>query len=149
MPDMLCALYRLPQVPVCDGVVIRRAHAFEASQVISWVEKNFSKGWADEITGGYPAKVVVAVRGGSLVGFAAYDCTRPNFFGPTGVLESERGKGIGRALLITALAFMRDRGYAYAIIGGVGPAEFYTKTVGATIIPDSVESIYTNRIGAT
>ena len=29
---------------------------------------------------------------------------------------------------------MRDAGYAYAIIGGVGPAEYYARTVGATLI---------------
>ena len=30
------------------------------------------------------------------------------------------------------LAAMREDGYAYAIIGGPGPAEFYAKAVGAT-----------------
>ncbi|MCK7506256.1 MAG: hypothetical protein MZV70_20760 [Desulfobacterales bacterium] len=32
---------------------------------------------------------------------------------------------------------MRDDGYAYAIIGGVGPAAYYAKTVGATLIEGS------------
>lgn len=37
---------------------------------------------------------------------------------------------------------MRDIGYAYAIIGGVGPAAFYEKTVGAILIPDSAPGVY-------
>jgi hypothetical protein len=36
---------------------------------------------------------------------------------------------------------MRWQGYAYAIIGAVGPAEFYTRVVGATLIEDSTPSI--------
>lgn len=41
-----------------------------------------------------------------------------------------------------SLTAMRDAGYGYAIIGGVGPAEFYRRTVGAIEIPDSNPGIY-------
>ncbi len=54
------------------------------------------------------------------------------FFGPTGVDESARGKGIGHALLLKTLLDMRDQGYGYAIIGGAGPVDFYQRSVGAT-----------------
>jgi hypothetical protein len=37
---------------------------------------------------------------------------------------------------------MREAGYGYAVIGGVGPAEFYEKVCGATIIPGSERSVY-------
>jgi hypothetical protein len=37
---------------------------------------------------------------------------------------------------------MRESGYAYAIIGGVGPAAFYEKTVGAFTIPGSEVGVY-------
>jgi hypothetical protein len=37
---------------------------------------------------------------------------------------------------------MRQAGYGYAIIGGVGPADFYVKTVGATPIEGSEPGIY-------
>ena len=33
-------------------------------------------------------------------------------------------------------------GYAYAIIGGVGPAEFYEKAVNAKVIEGSDVSVY-------
>lgn len=76
------------------------------------------------------------------MGFACYESTAKNFFGPTGTLESERGKGIGKVLLIKSLESLRELGYVYAIIGGVGPAEFYEKAVGAKIIDGSEISIY-------
>jgi len=84
----------------------------------------------------------VALRNDKLLGFACYDVTCPNFFGPEGVAAPERGHGIGRALLLCALHAQRARGYAYAIIGGVGPAEFYEKAVGAIPIPGSTPGIY-------
>ena len=37
---------------------------------------------------------------------------------------------------------MKLKGYAYAIIGAVGPAEFYKKAVGAIKIENSWPGIY-------
>jgi predicted N-acetyltransferase YhbS len=53
-----------------------------------------------------------------------------------------RGSGLGAALLLACLGSMREMGYAYAIIGGVGPAKFYEKTVGAFVIPGSEIGIF-------
>jgi hypothetical protein len=53
-----------------------------------------------------------------------------------------RKRGVGAALLVACLNAMRDSGYGYAIIGWVGPREFYAKTVGAIEIPDSTPGIY-------
>ena len=64
--------------------------------------------------------VWIATRGEALLGFACHDATAKGFFGPTAVAEAERGKGIGEALLFATLRGMREAGYAYAIIGGVG-----------------------------
>jgi predicted N-acetyltransferase YhbS len=49
---------------------------------------------------------------------------------------------VGRALLLACLHAMRERGYAYAVIGGVGPAEYYRRAVGATAIEGSTPGIY-------
>ena len=159
MPDMLVNLLRLrPLEPLLDalrqhGVTIRRAQPFERSLIHAFVQRHFALTWADEIAVAYahqPVSLFVATRsspGGSiLLGFAAHDCTRRNFFGPMGVLDAERNTGIGKALLVAALHAMRERGYVYAIIGGVGPPEFYAKTVGATLIPDSTPGIYTDKL---
>src|SRR4051812_17387020 len=131
------------------GVIVRRAQPWELTQVREFVRNNFKQAWADEISVGLarqPVSVFVALREGRLVGFAAYECTRRNFFGPTGVAESERGRGVGRALLIASLWGLRELGYAYAVIGGVGPAEFYERAVGARLIPDSSPGIYADSI---
>lgn len=77
-----------------------------------------------------------------LVGFACYDATCKGFFGPTGVDDVCRGKGVGTALLLACLHDMRAQGYGYAVIGGAGPVAFYEKTVGAIEIPDSKPGIY-------
>jgi len=151
VPDMLVNLLGLPPADEAleelraEGVVVRRARPWELTPVREFVSDNFSRAWADEISVGLvrqPVTVFVALREGRLVGFAAYECTRKDFFGPTGVVQPERGRGLGRALLLAALGGLRELGYAYAVVGGVGPAEFYERTVGARLIPDSSPGIY-------
>lgn len=155
MPDMLVNLLRLPPRDAAlealrrDGVVVRRAQPWELTPVREFVAREFGCAWADEISAGFarqPITIYVALRAGRLRGFAAYECTRKNFFGPMGVVEAERGRGLGRALLLASLWALRASGYAYAIIGGVGPAEFYERAVGATLIPDSSPGIYRDPI---
>ena len=151
MPDMLVNLLKLaPLDPVLAelrraGLIVRRAQPHEITIVRDFVLANFAVGWADEISVGYhnkPVSVFIAIQDKRVVGFAAYECTRRSFFGPTGVAESERGRGIGHALLLACLWGLREMGYAYGIIGGAGPAEFYERAVGATLISDSVPGIY-------
>jgi predicted N-acetyltransferase YhbS len=151
MSDMLVNLLRLPPLETSldvmrsAGIVLRRAQPWELTAVREFVAREFEAAWADEISVGFarqPVTVFVALREGRLAGFAAYECTRKNFFGPTGVVESERGRGLGRALLLACLWASRESGYAYTIIGGVGPAEFYERAVGATLIPDSTPGVY-------
>lgn len=150
VPDMLVKLYELPPAaPEAaslrdKGIVCRRAESFERSAMRSFVKATFPH-WPDELLAGFahvPPTVFVAERGGSVIGFACYNATRPDYFGPTGVTESERGQGIGRVLLLQSLEALAAEGYAYAIIGGVGPADFYAKAVGATIIEGSEPGIY-------
>jgi predicted N-acetyltransferase YhbS len=149
MPDMLVNLLALPSLQSLsdNGVTIRRAQPFEITPVRQFIEKNFSVAWADEVSVGFankPLTVFIATRDGQVIGFAAYECTRKAFFGPTGVVESERGHGIGKALLIASLHGLRELGYVYGIIGGAGPTDFYRDAVGADEIPDSDPGIYTN-----
>ena len=146
MPDLLVNLLTLPSPgPLVDGVNIRRAQPFEITPVRNFVKQNFSIAWADEISVGFanqPVSVYIATRATRVIGFAGYECTRRNFFGPTGVIESERGQGIGKALLLSALWGLRELGYVYGIIGGAGPIEFYREAVDAIVIPDSEPGIY-------
>ncbi|WP_437603860.1 GNAT family N-acetyltransferase [Sorangium sp. So ce590] len=151
MSDMLVNLLKLPPLePVIEAmrrasVVVRRAAPYEITRVRRFVEQRFTTAWADEISVGYankPISIYLAIRDGEVIGFSAYECTRRGFFGPTGVAESERGHGVGKALLLASLHGLAQMGYAYGIIGGVGPAEFYARTVGATLIPDSAPGVY-------
>ncbi|MFN2493494.1 MAG: GNAT family N-acetyltransferase [Pyrinomonadaceae bacterium] len=156
MPDLLVNLLNLPPLdPVRlkmdnEGIVVRRAQTFEITQVRNFVETEFSTAWADEVSIGFankPVSLFIAVAQKTIVGFAAYECTRRNFFGPAGVAENMRGHSIGKALLLSSLWALRELGYVYGIIGAAGPIDFYQKTVGATIIPNSDPGIYTNLLG--
>ena len=72
----------------------------------------------------------------------------PDYFGPLGVREDLRIGGIGKALLLKSLLSLKERGYAYAIIGWTGPQEFYRKCCGAIPIENSIPQSYHNLIGA-
>lgn len=150
MPDLLVNLLRLPLMDVSEpDFQIRRAQPFEISAVLEFVRNNFSASWADEVSVGFankPITVYIATIDRQLVGFAAYECTRRGFFGPTGVLENQRGLGIGKALLLASLIGLLEMGYVYAVIGAGGPVRFYQKTVGAIVIPDSEPGIYADRL---
>lgn len=153
MPDMLVPLLKLPSSAslvddlAAQGVVIRRAHPFERTLVHDYVSQHFSAAWADEAVTGLcnkPVTTYIAVENKKIIGFGSYECTRRDYFGPTGVTPEQRGRNIGKALLLVCLEGLRDMGYAYGIIGGAGPVEFYAKAVDATVIPDSKPGIYTN-----
>ena len=151
MADMLVKLYTLPELESAiaqqraQGIDIRRALAPEKHVVLEWIKRTFGDGWKSECDVAYarqPIACFVAIYQEKPIGFACYDATCRGFFGPTGVSEEGRGKGTGKALLLACLHAMRNEGYGYAIIGGVGPAEFYAKCVGATLIEDSTPGMY-------
>jgi len=149
MPDLLVNLLKLPERKTLTqpGINIRRAQPFEITRLREFIRHNFSSAWADEVSVGFankPVTVFIATRDGRVIGFAGYECTRKAFFGPTGVVESERGRGIGKVLLLESLWGLRELGYVYGIIGAAGPVEFYQQTVGAIVIPDSEPGIYTD-----
>lgn len=161
--DLLVKLYDLPPPAgpgegeaAADGITIRRALAPEREPVLAWVERRFGPGWRGEAAAAFgtcPARIMLAVREGSagtgqVLGFACWDVTARGLFGPTGVDEAARGLGLGRALLLAALRAMAAEGYAYAVIGGAGPVDFYAKACGAVPIPGSEPGLYRGLIRA-
>ena len=150
MADLLVRLYDLPvfeaEQKVRDaGIVLRRGLPFERHVILDWIRKHFSEPWVSEAAlalSQQPTTIYVAVRDNKLLGFACYDTSAKGFFGPTGVDEAERGKGIGEALLIVTLKGMREAGYAYGVIGDPGPVAFYQKRLDAMEIPKSKPGIY-------
>lgn len=153
MPDMFVKLLELPDDSEDvkrlkeEGINIRRIRAYERSVLERFVAQNFSEAWVDEAMVGFtnhPASCFVATHEKKIIGFACYECTCKNYFGPTGVLNEYRGKDIGKVLLLASLRALLELGYSYCVIGGVGPADFYTKCCGATLIPDSVPGFYSD-----
>jgi hypothetical protein len=141
MADLLVRLHEL-EVPATEiaGVNIRQPMPHEKGIFKQWVAKHFGEGWGEEFECSFkalPVTAFVALISKKIVGFACYDVTYRGYFGPTGVLESERGKGIGKELTIRSMLGLRELGYAYAIIGAAGPVDFYVKTLGAIPIPGS------------
>lgn len=156
MTDMLVKLYTLPPLEPelaamqAQGIRIRRGMPPEKHLVTSWVRHEFFEVWQSETEVAFahvPVSCWVAVEANAVIGFACYDTSAKGFFGPIGVGSTAGKRGVGRALLIATLHAMRSEGYGYAIIGGVGPVEFYQKTVGATLIPDSTPGVYDGMLG--
>jgi len=151
MIDMLVRLYDLPESGDLyrkveeQGITLRRARAFEKHTVAEFARTHFSAKWVSEVEvalSRQPVACFIATKDKTILGFACYDTTMRGFFGPTGVSEAARGTGIGKALLFKSLEALRETGYAYAFIGGVGPREFYEKACGAIEIPGSDPGIY-------
>lgn len=155
MPDMLVKLYDLDQYAFDfhqlseNGIRIVNAMAPDLKKIERWITEMFGEGWAGEAAKAIlstPSKCFIAVSQDNIVGFACYDSTAKGFFGPTGVDETMRGKGVGKALLLKTLNAMYTEGYAYAIIGSAGPVSYYEKCCGAAAIPDSTPGYYKNMI---
>ena len=157
-------LYDLPPLaPVVadldrQGITVRRALATERAQVTAFAREHGSEGWAAECEAAFArlplacfvaaersAQVVggnVSLTSETLIGFACYEATCRDFFGPQLVHEQHRGRGAGKALLLAALHAMRAEGYAYAIVGWASSVDFYRRVVGATVIDGSEPGIY-------
>lgn len=157
MTDMLVKLRDLPPLEpalaqaASRGVVIRRALAPEKPIVLDWMRAHFAS-WTAEVEVTFarlPVACFIALRGNGIVGFACHDAIAPDYFGPTGVAESARGQGLGRALAVAAMHALAAQGYVYAIVGGVGPAAFYEKAFGAIAIPGSSPGIYAGMLRPT
>ena len=151
MVDMLVRLYALPEgAPLRrkleeKGVLIRTCRPYEMHTVQEWIARTFSTRWVSEFTAAMshqPVGCILATRNREVLGFACFDATMRGFIGPMGVDPSLRMGGVGKALLVTALEQMKALGYGYAVIGGTGPQEFYSRTVGATVIEGSDPGIY-------
>lgn len=170
MPDMLVKLYALPDLQSAlaglreEGIEIRTAHASEKNEISGWVRHHFSDAWArtcEAALSARPGYCQIAVEkdrsfratdnpydlaGEWLLGFACYDVVARGMFGPEGVHPERRGKGIGKALLLSCLHRMAAEGYAYAIVGWAGPTAFYERTVSATAIQGSEPGIYRGKL---
>ncbi len=153
--DMLVKLYdlvldqALVQQHQSQGIIYRLPLGSESRLILDWVSQRFSSGWVSEVEIALqqrPPRCLIAVQAGQLLGFACYDTAALGLFGPMGVEANFRGLGIGQALTQLTLTAMKSQGYAYAVIGWVGPAEFYQRVAGAVAIPDSFPGLWASRL---
>ena len=156
MADMLVKLFRLQPDAAAEqrlqenGIKIFRALPPDRDRVLEFARRNFPS-FAAEAACAFshlPARCWLAAKDKRLVGFACYEVTAPDFFGPTAVLAEYRRCGIGRALLLRSLLSLKEMGYAYAVIGW--PAQeavkFYREAVGAVMIPEETDGLYEDMI---
>lgn len=155
MSDMLVKLYRLPNTETLRNgleqqhITIRRAMAYEKSMIVQWIADVFSTQWADECQMAFaqhPVSCAIAVSRATICGFCCSDCTFLGFMGPVGVHPDFRGRGIGKALVLTTLEAMQSKGYAYAIVGDAGHPEFFQNITGAVNIASSKPGPYPERL---
>ena len=157
MSDMLVRLYPLPTAPgleeklLAQGIRIKKALAPDLGKIIAFTEACGYAKFADEVRVSFanqPVSCFVAVRDKRIIGFACYEATARGFFGPTAVLAEERGKGVGKALLLRCLASLQELGYAYAIIGWAADTAipFYEKCCGAMMIPGEGHGVYARMV---
>lgn len=150
---MIVRLYELEEQIALEtsisekGITLRRARAYERQIVADWVGEHFSPKWVSEVKIAFsrqPVTCFIATKDKEILGFACIETTAKGFYGPTGVSEAARGTGIGKALLYRSMFALKDLGYVYGVIGGVGPEEFYKKAINADVIPGSDPGIYTD-----
>ena len=157
MADMLVKLYNIPHSHDIEenlfksGIRIKKALAPDRSRIIDFSRTCVKDDYSDEVKAAFsnnPITCYIATREKEIIGFACYEATARNFFGPMAVLESERKKGVGKALLLKALESMRELGYAYAIIGWPtkSAVSFYKKCVDAILIDEKSSCVYKRMI---
>lgn len=150
--DMIANLTILPPVPALGaGVSVRRLYPGDTDKLLEFIRNNFDEVWVNEVRYAAvqnPPACFIAVENSTLLGFACYDASAKGFFGPIGVTEVSRGKGVGKALLIRTMEAMREAGYGYAIVGWTDVDDFYRKAVGAEYIPGGTpeNSVYSRMI---
>ncbi len=157
MADMLAKLYNIPHSHAIQenlfksGIRIKKALAPDRSRIIAFARTCAKDDYSDEVEAAFsnnPITCYIATREKKIIGFACYEATARNFFGPMAVLESERKKGIGKALLLKSLESMQELGYAYAIIGcpAKSAIDFYKKCVDAILIDEKSSGVYKRMI---
>ena len=145
------ALERLPAA----GITPLREHR-TPERILGWIDAEFGGTWSSEAALG---GIWIFEDAAGPVAFAAFDPRGLRFhwlrswaergavgiFGPIGVVERARGKGLGTILVRASMYSLRERGYRQGLIPVVRPdiVPFYERSASATM----VESVDVDRRG--
>jgi predicted N-acetyltransferase YhbS len=121
----------------CPDHELRRAHHGDADALLALLATRFSAAWAFEVGQALrrePPAVHVAVEraSGVYAAFAAHDGNNRGlgWFGPTGTLPEQRGRGLGAALLCACLVDVAAAGHDTCEVAWIGPRAFYDRVAG-------------------
>ena len=117
------------------GIVVRRASFTDQARIISWIRSGYERAWAIETEFAFkkdiPSVVIAEERAtGEILGFATFDGVARGRFGPTGVGEANRKRGIGAVLLFEAFRSMKDEGIPRAVVHWTDLLFFYSQVPG-------------------
>jgi len=114
-----------------EGIIIKAAAKEDEDRVSKWVHETFWPPWDYETTlafEGDEAGVWIAEDSDkNLLGFSVYGGLEPTWFGPIGVVETARRRGIGSILLYRCVESMRSLGKRYISIPWTSNLFFYSQ----------------------
>ena len=124
------------------GYHYERVQIEDYEDLLKFVRNNFGhSSWAEEVQitlqNNPPPTFIAKDKGGQIIGWATHGLQFPGAFGPTGVLYTLQGKGIGSELLKWCLWDIKKSGLEKCTIMWVvgNTIKFYSKSIGAYISP--------------
>jgi GNAT superfamily N-acetyltransferase len=122
------------RAPLPDGVqLVRAIDDADVARAAEFVAQRWPQWSAEAARAIDHGTLLLAVDGETVLGFACHSVNRLGWFGPTGVDDSARGRGIGAALLGEACRDLMAAGTTRVEISWVGPVAFYAKVAGAVV----------------
>ena len=124
---------RLDEGLVGGGTTIRLAEPGERERVRDFVMERSGFNWSFETAraiGPRGSGVWIAEEDGEIIAFSVFGSLEDHWFGPIGVSEEKRKRGLGSALLFRTLQSMKDLGITRAIIPWTGHLYFYSQVPG-------------------
>jgi len=125
-----------------EGYEYERVQPKDFNKTYSFVKHYFPHGtWAEEVLLSFvlnpPTTFVAKNDRNEIVGWATHSQFFPGSFGPTGVLDSLRGKRIGTELFLWCLWDIKQNGLKTCEVMWVelDTIKFYSKAIGAYISP--------------
>jgi GNAT superfamily N-acetyltransferase len=142
--NLTVPLKNLDLNPLSDkkGCHYERVHPKDFEELIKFVRDNYGhSSWPEEVQMSLknipPSTFVAKNKDGKIIGWATHGLQFPGAFGPTGVLYTIQGEGIGSELLKWCLWDIKQNGLETCTIMWVvgNTIKFYSKSIGAYISP--------------